>query len=163
MKTKKRPKNALNSYFLKPMFAILLSVLMWPSFGQNTNTENKDRLFQIPFAVIDEVPVFPGCEDAENKKDCFNKKMAEHISSHFYYPEEAIKQNLEGRVNVVFTIGKDGYIKNLKLRGPNKILENATKDIINKLPKMVRAGQQEGKDTECPYSIPVNYVLSARK
>ena len=35
----------------------------------------------VPFAVIEEVPVFPGCGEvvSKQKMDCFQEKLNEHI------------------------------------------------------------------------------------
>tara|TARA_R110001583_G_scaffold5071_4_gene27981 strand:- start:758 stop:2032 length:1275 start_codon:yes stop_codon:yes gene_type:complete len=112
----------------------------------------------VPFAVVDEVPVFPGCEDATDKRACFQQKMQEHISKNFHYPEEAQKLGYQGRVNVLFTINSSGEIENIKKRGPHKLLEEEVHRIISRLPQM-QPGKQKGEVVDVPYSIPVSFVL----
>ena len=34
---------------------------------------------QVPFFAIEEVPVFPGCEDAQDKRSCFQEMMIKHV------------------------------------------------------------------------------------
>ena len=43
----------------------------------------------IPFAIIEDVPLFPGCERVAKSKrrDCFQQKMSKHISDNFRYPD----------------------------------------------------------------------------
>ncbi|HDZ06802.1 hypothetical protein LCGC14_0243340 [marine sediment metagenome] len=111
-----------------------------------------------PFAVVDEVPIFPGCEDAEDKRACFNEKIQKHISKHFNYPQAAQDANIEGRVSVMFIINSEGIIENIKLRGPDKLLEDEVERIIKKLPKMT-PGKQRGKVVNVPFSIPIQFKL----
>ncbi|WP_405399488.1 energy transducer TonB [Maribacter sp. Asnod2-G09] len=112
----------------------------------------------VPFAVVDEVPIFPGCEDADDKRACFNEKMQQHIGKHFNYPKAARDANIEGRVSAIFLITSEGVIENIKMRGPDKLLEDEVERIIKRLPKMI-PGKQSGKAVNVPFSIPVNFKL----
>lgn len=112
----------------------------------------------IPFAVIENVPVFPGCENKKDKRACFNEKMLKHISKTFRYPEIAQEMGIQGRVSVMFTIQKDGSIGNVRMRGPDKNLEKEAARIISKLPKM-KPGMQRGNAVRVPFSIPINFKL----
>jgi len=112
----------------------------------------------IPYAVVDEVPVFPGCEGVEDQRNCFNEKMQRHIKKHFAYPKEAKEAGIQGRVNVMFIIAEGGNIRNVKLKGPDKLLENEVERIIKRLPKM-RPGKHKGVATNVYYSIPITFKL----
>ena len=112
----------------------------------------------VPFAVIDEVPIFPGCEDAENKRTCFQKSIQKHISKNFKYPLAAQEKGIQGRVSMMFTIAKDGSIENIRYRGPDPLLEQEAKRIISKLPKMV-PGKLNGEVVNVPFSIPITFKL----
>lgn len=112
----------------------------------------------IPFAVIENVPVFPGCEDDKDKRACFQKMMNNHIRKTFRYPEIEQEMGIQGRVSIVFTIQKDGSIGEIKMRGPNKNLEKEAARIISRLPKMT-PGKQRGKAVKVPFSLPINFVL----
>ena len=130
---------------------------------ENTNNTGKivddfEEDISIPFAVIEDVPIFPGCESEKNKRDCFNQMMQKHISRNFSYPEIAQEMGVQGRVNVMFTIQKDGSIGNIRYRGPDKNLEAEALRIIEKLPKMI-PGKQRGKPVRVPYSIPITFRL----
>lgn len=112
----------------------------------------------IPFASVDKVPVFPGCENSEDPRICFVGKIQEHIRKYFIYPEEAQLNNIQGRVFVQFTVSYDGSISFIRTRGPEKVLEDAARAIIEKLPKMI-PGEHNGKQVDVPFSIPISYVL----
>ncbi len=112
----------------------------------------------VPFAVIEDVPIFPGCEGAANKRDCFNEMMQKHIRKNFRYPEIAQEMGVQGKVNVMFTIQKDGSIGNIRYRGPDKNLEAEALRIIEKLPKMT-PGKQRGRPVRVPFSIPITFKL----
>ena len=112
----------------------------------------------IPFSVIEEVPIFPGCEKEADKRACFQKMMNKHISKNFRYPEIAQEMGIQGRVSVLFVIQKDGSIGNIQMRGPDKSLEAEAKRIIDGLPKM-KPGKQRGAPVRVPFSIPINFKL----
>tara|TARA_R110002033_G_scaffold79931_2_gene130960 strand:+ start:28262 stop:31006 length:2745 start_codon:yes stop_codon:yes gene_type:complete len=118
----------------------------------------EDQDLAIPFVVVDKVPVFPGCEDAQDQRACFREKMNEHISKNFRYPEEAQKQRIQGKVNTMFIIGKDGVIGNIRKRGPSKLLEDEAERIISVLPRMT-PGVYKGKAVTVPFSIPIAFKL----
>ena len=112
----------------------------------------------VPFAVVEVVPIFPGCENVANPRACFQQMMQKHIGKHFRYPEKAYKEGIEGRVAIMFTINKYGAVVNIKQRGPSKILEDETKRIIEQLP-LFTPGMMDGKPVNVPFSIPVNFKL----
>ena len=114
----------------------------------------------IPFAIIEDVPLFPGCERVAKSKrrDCFQEKMNQHIRKNFRYPEIAQEMGIQGRVFVQFMIGKDGSISGVRTRGPDKNLEKEAKRIIDRLPRMT-PGRQRGIPVRVPFSIPITFKL----
>lgn len=122
---------------------------------------DQETKISVPFATIDEVPVFPGCEGAVDKRKCFNEKIVEHIKKHFNYPEEAKEKGVQGRVSVVFTIDANGEISTIKKRGPDVILENEAERIIKRLPKM-QPGKHKGETVKVPFAIPITFRLKSQ-
>lgn len=118
------------------------------SYGDEGGTADEMPDEEIPFAVIEDVPVFPGCEGvAKNKRlECFMEQMAKHIKRNQQYPERAMEDNIQGRVSVLFVIDKDGSITNVQARGPKggELLEKEALRVISKLPKF-KPGMQRGK------------------
>ena len=118
----------------------------------------------VPYAIIEDVPVFPGCETIEvsGRRKCFQEKIQQHIANNFQYPPIAQEMGIQGRVYVQFIIDKDGTIVEIKTRGPDKNLEIEANRIISKLPKMT-PGMQRGKPVRVPFSIPITFTLTNSK
>ena len=112
----------------------------------------------VPFGWVDEVPIFPGCENSDDSRACFQTMMQKHISKNFRYPQEAQEQGIQGRVNIMFTMSEEGNIDNIRKRGPHRLLEDEAVRIISKLPKMT-PGKYEGKAVSVPFSIPITFKL----
>ena len=125
---------------------------------EDVEVEEVEEDVDVPFAVIENVPVFPGCENESDKRACFNSMMQKHISKNFRYPEIAQEMGVQGRVSVMFTIQKDGSIGNVRMRGPDKNLEAEAARIIGKLPRMI-PGKQRGRAVRVPFSIPITFKL----
>ena len=125
---------------------------------KNKKSNEKESL--IPFATIEDVPLFPGCETVPKSKrrDCFQNKMNRHIIQNFRYPEFAQKNGIQGRVFVQFMIGKDGSISGIRTRGPDPILEKEAVRIISLLPK-IKPGEVGGIKVRVPFSIPIEFKL----
>ena len=126
----------------------------------DVEVEEVEEDVDVPIAVIEDVPIFPGCENEPKNKmrDCFNSMMQKHIGKNFRYPEIAQEMGVQGRVNVMFVIQKDGSIGNVRMRGPDKNLEEEAARIISKLPKMT-PGKQRGRPVRVPFSIPITFKL----
>lgn len=127
---------------------------------EEVEIEDEDLDVDVPFAVIEDVPIFPGCEQVskDERRNCFQTQINKHIKRNFRYPEIAQEMGIQGRVFVNFIIGKDGSIKDIKMRAPDKNLEKEAKRIISKLPKMT-PGKQRGRPVRVPFSIPIIFRL----
>jgi protein TonB len=113
---------------------------------------------EVNWVTIEEVPIFPGCEDKKDKRVCFNDMMQKHIRKNFRYPELAQEMGLQGRVSTQFIINIDGSIGTIRKRGPHELLENEAARILSKLPKMT-PGMQRGTAVKVPFSIPITFKL----
>lgn len=114
----------------------------------------------IPFAVIEEVPVYPGCESLESNEDrktCMSEKISSFVNKHFN--SSLGKENgLTGihRVYVQFRINKDGTVEVLGARAPHEALEEEAKRVVNLLPNMT-PGKQKGQEVGVLYSLPITF------
>jgi protein TonB len=120
---------------------------------------------ELTFAYIEEVPLFPGCEEVERNKrlNCFQAKLNEHIQNNLKYPREARRKNIQGRVVVMFIINKEGNIENIVAKGSAdcedcEILEKEAIRIMSKLPQMT-PGKQKGKPVKVKYAQPLTFKL----
>ncbi len=122
--------------------------------------EEVEEDIDVPFAVIEDVPIYPGCEKVpkSQRRTCFQEQINKHIRKNFRYPEIAQEMGIQGRVYVQFVIAKDGAITNIRMRGPDKNLEKEAQRIISKLPQMT-PGKQRGRAVRVPFSIPITFRL----
>ncbi|MFH4964085.1 energy transducer TonB [Gaetbulibacter sp. M235] len=124
--------------------------------------EEVEEDVEVPFSVIEDVPVFPGCEKGTKaeKRACFQLKMEEHVAKNFRYPEQALDLGIQGKVFVIFVIDAKGYVSSIRSRGPDKVLEAEAERIIKLLPKMI-PGKQRGRPVKVPYSVPIVFKYMA--
>lgn len=137
----------------------------------------KESKKDVPFAVIEEVPVFPGCSgDNRQKAACLNAKMRKHIGRYFNVDAvmclkfevvdlgDGKKENIcvkelpKGRVKMyaTFRINKDGGVDKIKVKAPYNLLKTEVIKVINKLPKMT-PGKQRGKTIGVQYTLPISF------
>ncbi|XCF06698.1 energy transducer TonB [Tamlana crocina] len=115
----------------------------------------------VPFSVIENVPVFPGCEKGSNqeKRDCMSEKIQKFVQKKFN-TDLASDLGLSGRqrINVIFKIDKTGSVTGIRSRAPHPALEKEAARVINLLPKM-KPGKQRGKPVNVPYSLPIIFQV----
>lgn len=126
----------------------------------DVNVEELEEDVSVPFAVVEKVPVWPGCKGKNNTelRKCFQKKMNKHVMENFKYPEIALEMGVHGRVFILFNINSDGQVTNIKTRGPDKVLEKEAARIISLVPKMI-PGKQRGRNVSVPYSLPISFTM----
>lgn len=127
--------------------------------------EEEEEIITVQFAVIEDVPVYPGCEDAGNneaKKACLSEKIMSYIQKNF---NNGLADDLalEGvqRISVQFKIDKYGTVVNVRARAPHPMLEKEAIKVISGLPKMI-PGKQRGKPVGVLYSIPIIFKVEAK-
>jgi len=123
--------------------------------------EDEDVKQDIPFAFIEDAPVFPGCKGSKAaKKKCFSEKMTAHIKKNF---NSDIAQELGlapgiKKIFIQFTINKTGNITNIKIRAPHKSLEKEALRVMKLLPKMT-PGMQRDKPVNVRYVQPIIFKV----
>jgi protein TonB len=123
--------------------------------------EAEEFIEDIPFMIIEDVPVYPGCKgNNEELKDCFTKKITEHFNRKFDIDiaTELGLQPGRKKLFVVFTINSSGEIVNVRSRGPHPVLERETAKVISSLPQM-KPGRQRGRPVGVSYSIPITFEI----
>ncbi|PCH78024.1 MAG: BlaR1 peptidase M56 [Flavobacteriaceae bacterium] len=110
----------------------------------------------LPFATIDQAPIYPGCEDAENSKQCLSEKIDAFVKQNF---NRDITKGLGidpgvKRIFVMFSIDKEGNVGTVRSRAPHKKLQEEAIRVINALPKMAPAFH-DGKPVGLKYSLPI--------
>ncbi|MDT0688087.1 M56 family metallopeptidase [Autumnicola psychrophila] len=118
---------------------------------------------EIPFAVIEETPAFPGCEDISSNKErkqCTSQKITEFVGEN-YDSGLGEKLGLTGtnRVIVQFKIDKNGNIQEVKSRAAAPELEQEAERVINSLPTMT-PGKHRGEPVGVMYSLPIVFQVN---
>ena len=104
----------------------------------------------VPFNLLDEKPRFNGGDANE---------FALWVNRQLKYPPQAVKDKVEGRVLIQFTIGTDGVVRDVKLlRGVREDLDAEALKIVAASPKW-EPGRQNGKAVPVHYNFPVVYKL----
>jgi len=122
--------------------------------------EETDEIFN--FAVVENKPVYPGCEDKATEMEkfqCFQLSIMKFIQKNFQYPEMARQLQIQGKVYISFVIEKDGKVSNVEVaRSVDKMLDDQAVALIKKLPKFTPA-KQRGKSVRMSYTVPINFKL----
>ena len=128
---------------------------------EEVEVEEVEEDIEVPFAVIENVPVYPGCEKGNNdaKKKCMSDKITKFVQKKFN-TDLAGDLGLTGRqrINVIFKIDRNGNVTGVRSRAPHPRLEKEAARVINLLPKM-KPGKQRGKAVIVPYSLPIVFQV----
>lgn len=139
--------------------------------SKNTLLKNADTIKElsnaVPFAIIEKVPVFPGCEEVETegkRRQCFSKKTQQHFVSNF---DSSLPNKLKlapGKKRMVmnFKVDKKGNVTEVEVRGPHPELEKEALRILKLLPKM-KPGKQRGKNVAVRYTLPMRIDVAGDK
>ena len=105
---------------------------------------------EIPFQLVDVKPGFNGGDANEFSK---------WVNSHLSYPDEAKKNEIQGRVTLQFTVGADGVVSNVKvLRSAHELLDAEALRVVSASPKW-EPGKQDGQPVAVTYTFPVIFQL----
>lgn len=119
--------------------------------------EVEEVIEDVPFTIIEDVPVFPGCKGSKAElKKCFNKKMQKHFAKKFdaELPNELGLSSGKKRLIMLFKIDRTGNIVDIRAKAPHPRLQKEAIRIIKLLPRM-KPGRQRGKPVGVKYTLPM--------
>lgn len=138
-----------------------LSDIVEPDEIIDASTE--EPIESLPFIFLEDVPVFPGCEDLkdnEARKECMVEKISHYINRNF---NTGLGKDLglEGthRIDVMFEIDTEGLVNNIQVRAPHPKLKEEARRVVASLPQM-QPGKQRGKPVNVSYSIPIIFKVA---
>jgi len=119
------------------------------------------------FKVVEQMPRFPGCEDAggsdKDKEDCAKAKMLQYIYKNLKYPAIARENGVEGMTVLQFVVSENGSVKDIKIvRDIGAGCGEAAKKVVtamNNLPEKWTPGKQRGRPVKVLYTLPVKFKL----
>ena len=114
--------------------------------------ESKQQIVEpeiMPFAIVEEQPLFPGGEEA----------LLAWITKNTHYPDEALEAGVSGKVYIGFVISTKGKVTDVKLlRGVSAVLDNEALRVVKAMPDWT-PGRQSGKPVRVSFQVPVNFTL----
>ena len=85
--------------------------------------------------------------------------MQAFIQNSIQYPQEAIEQDLQGRVFLKFVVEEDGTVSYVAVeKGVNSILDKEAIRVIRSMPKW-KPAIRKGKPSRQVMRIPINFTL----
>jgi hypothetical protein len=123
------------------------------------------KYVDIPFAIIEQPPVFPGCENlsSQEQKKCMSMNISQHVNANFNTKlADSLKLTGRQRINVIFKINNEGDVVDVRSRAPHPGLEAEAIRVINTLPKFA-PGEHQGKKVNVPYSLPIIFEIAVNK
>jgi TonB family protein len=155
---------------------ILLFFVLFPFFNimaqqDSVQKEIKSNFTQEEeiFMICQEMPRFPGCENADSKMDkaiCAYKKMMLYINERLKYPEDAKNNLIEGKVIVRFVVTKDGniaspvVIEDIGFGCGQEVVRVV--ETMNNMPVKWIPGKQKGENVNVSLNVPVEFKMTER-
>ncbi|SDW27132.1 protein TonB [Lutibacter oricola] len=116
----------------------------------------------VPFVIIENVPVFPGCTGNNKQlRACFSDRISKFVSKRFNVnmaTELGLQSGSIQRIYVMFKIDHNGNITNIMARAPHKKLKEEAVRVIKLLPTMA-PGRQRGKAVGVKYGLPIVFKV----
>ena len=104
---------------------------------------------EVPYVVVEEMPMFPGGDAA----------LLKYIGENTKYPELAKENNIQGRVIIRFCVTLKGSVSQISvLKGVDPELDKEAIRVVKSLPTF-RPGSQGGKPVPVWYMVPISFNL----
>ena len=128
-----------------------------PSFHSIPKTQQSELPDNvIAWSDCDVPPLFLGNADPSN----FLRRW---VYTYLKYPEDCIRDGVQGRVMVEFIIAKNGEVQNVRaVRSPDEQLSEAAVKAVAASPKW-RPARKNGQKVSCSMTIPVEFRLQKKK
>ena len=162
LKKKSNPVRCATALYILPAAALTLSLFASPqeTVGNNLAAENpsvhkssetfvqSDTVEGKIFQVCEKLPEYPGGI----------KALFEFLRKNTKYPEEALKNDKEGRAIIQFVINTDGSVCNVKVvrSAGDESLDKEAVRVISSMPKW-EPGTQGGEKVRVQYTLPVAF------
>ncbi|MDZ7615262.1 MAG: energy transducer TonB [Flavobacteriaceae bacterium] len=123
--------------------------------------EEEDVVDDVPFAIIEEVPTYPGCKGSNaEKKKCLQDNIEKLVAKNF---NTGLANELglapgKKKVYVMFKIDKGGNVTDIQARGPHARLEKEAVRVVEKIPQMT-PGKQRNRPVGVKYTLPITLIV----
>lgn len=113
------------------------------------NNQIVEDTISAPYAVVEQMPEFPGGELALRK----------YLAKMVKYPAIAQENGIQGKVFISFVVEGNGTISNVKVgRGVDSSLDQEAIRVVKSMPKWI-PGKQNGRTVRVSYTVPISFIL----
>ena len=99
--------------------------------------------------IVEYMPVFPGGEHA----------LLAYVAQHLKYPEQAIRDSVQGVVQLRFVVLENGSIGKVQIiKSLESHCDAEAKRVVKSLPRFI-PGKQQGKAVRVLYTLPIRFQL----
>ncbi len=138
---------------MRTFFFLLFNLLLVGSFtcleAQNQSVESTSGKDSPVFTVVEEMPEFPGGDEARLK----------FLADNIEYPKIAKESGIQGTVYATFVIDTNGRITDAKiLRGIGGGCDEEMLRVLSLMPTW-KAGKQAGKKVRVQFTMPMRFTL----
>ncbi|PXV69232.1 TonB family protein [Dysgonomonas alginatilytica] len=110
--------------------------------------KSKDESFKVGEKVVD-MPVFMGGYEG----------LLNFLRQNLLYPQDAVKQGIEGQVVVRFRVSRDGSVEDINvMKSLSPSCDAEAVRVVSIMPKWV-PGIQKGKPVDVYYTLPFSFKL----
>lgn len=106
--------------------------------------------------VKETAPVWPGCEDSDDQKACFNKMLMQHIRENIKYSKNDKGEYIRGKAVIAMQVTEEGKVVVNSVESKYPELKKEARRLMESAPKMT-PGKRGGKPTSIKYTIPLNF------
>jgi TonB family protein len=152
-------KKKINTWKIAGLIIIFPAVAFIAACQKDALNETDKSKSNIPaskeeiYTVVEKLAEFPGG----------NAKLGEFLGNNLKYPEESVKNGVEGIVYVSFTIDKEGAVHDpVIMKGISKECDAEALRVISLSPKWIPA-EQQGKRVNQKMTLPIKFVMSQVK
>ncbi|MGB5981010.1 MAG: M56 family metallopeptidase [Nonlabens sp.] len=129
---------------------------------EEVSIDSNEPIANVPFSIIDQVPVYPGCENAgtnADRKACMSEKISRYVNKEFN-TGLANSLGLSGhqKINIQFKIDTDGNVVGVQSAASHPRLKEEAARVISSLPKM-QPGMQRGQTVGVIYALPIIFQV----
>jgi protein TonB len=102
-----------------------------------------------PHVIVEEMPEYPGGKTA----------LLKFVGDNLNYPEEAQKNNIEGKVFLKFVVNVNGLVDRVEIiKGVDPLLDSEAVRVVKILPRFT-PGKQGGVPVPVWYVLPINFKI----
>jgi len=136
---------------MKKLLIIALMLTGMSSFAQDDATVKGNKV-----TMKDTAPVWKGCEDSGDKKNCFNKMLSQHIKENIKYSKNAKGEYIRGKATVSMEVNEKGKVVVNSVESKSPELKKEAKRLMESIPPMT-PGKLGGKPKTIKYTIPLTF------